>query len=512
MYKEYSSNTLDKLIDSSTQIERYLVLELNRRKTWISTKEICDIYKITIAKCLRIVKKLISDVDTLADPRITLDIVKGKGINLHLDNKTDQQILLSHILLQSPVIQLTEAIFNQEINSIISYAQDHYLSDATVRRYLNKVRKYFGSFNVSISRATINLIGDEKQIRLLMMIFYWRVYGGVKWPFDNINEKEIIETTHEILNDLNFSKKKLPYIYIRQMSFYFAEQLIRTRKGNYISKNDSIINELAQGELFEQFTSIMLKYKEKVNVYSPELKFHHVLFMSMAASYNYLSYDALNRIYQEHEERNSEIISATNIALKEMTDILKTNTSPDEKLDEEEKKALFACHYFSYVFKGFDSDMNGIVYYNFFNKYHNNLTKIIYELTDDLYNKTQYSIFLESDFLLLPYINILTHNMRLALFEKKINIILETDMPILLTKHLENKIETFFQEEYNINFIDIVTSQYTQKIDVVITTKNIAGMEQYYNEAYIVRINRVISYADLQYLDFILGKVSSENK
>ena len=498
------SNTLEKLVDSTTLLEVKLAKELDKTsQRWLTTNDAGNILQVNKAATLRVIEKLNRDIYDLGEDGIELTVSKGKGIQFNIRNDKDIQVLIAYIVSKEPAVQLLEAIFKEEIYSVTQYAQQNYVSEATVRRNINKIRSYFDDFDVTISRVTAKLEGDEKQIRLLMMIFYWRVYGGVTWPFDSIAEQELSEMSKRLLYSVIRSDIEIPHLFIRQISYYFAEAVLRTRKKNFVNDKEKKICEVAQGYRYERFKEILEKECiGKINILDEEIAFHYTVGLSMSAPYHMLISSTIDDIIEDHRKRNTLIFQAVELSMEKINSYFftKSEINLDTSLT---RYSLFSCHCFAYVFKNFKSDMNGLVYNNYFQNNYPTLSMKVHDFLKELYELSSNEIFLEQRYLLLPYIKIITQDIEPVYFEKKIYVILESDMPILITTHVIKKIEFYFKKKYHIKFLEFPKKKIAESVDVVITTATTKNLNNQYPNAKIIKINREPTPKDFRELTAI---------
>lgn len=225
------SNTINLLLDKRLNNERTLLLFINQRKgVWIPTNELSAQLNISIDSVLRTIKDLNEDIKYLDHQKFQLDFSKGKGIRFFVHLGKNIQKLLTMIIKKSSIIRLLEHIYTETFCNVNHYATENYTSPATVRRHLTILKQYFNSYDVTITRETATLTGDETQIRVLAMIFFWQVYGGVSWPFQTVNEQEIEKLVIDLLAEVTVDSTRTPLAYQRQLMYYFAESILRTRK------------------------------------------------------------------------------------------------------------------------------------------------------------------------------------------------------------------------------------------------------------------------------------------
>jgi hypothetical protein len=501
-------NSIEQVLDSTTLLEIELIQILeNSTQKWVSTKEVSEYLQISTGSALRIIERTNENIEILDIEGISFLVSKGKGISLEIEPDKDVQVLISLLMARSPIIQLMDSIFKEEVRSITQYAQEHFMSEATVRRNISKIREYVEKFDLSISRVNATLEGDEKQIRLVMMTFYWRIYGGLSWPFDMVDEKDMAQLTEYLLESLISSEKNISFLFIRQIEYYFAEAILRTRKKNMISTNDARLSVIAVGSRYERLVEAMKENNNRlVNVSEPELMFHYAVSLSMSSVYHLLKPETVRTIMADHERRKTPIAESMNLALEKLDDYFPVAESKFIQ-NKEVSAALFNAHCFAYLFKGFNSDMNGRVYTYYFSRNYPNLTGRIYDFIDHLYHSSKNEIFLEKDFLVMPYMEIITQTIDPIYFEEKIMIVIETELPMMLEKYIIQRIEFIFKDKFNLQFVSISEKYDIAEIDVVLTTMAIENLIEHYSTAKVLKINRTVTDNDLQRMDMLFRSI-----
>lgn len=132
------------------------------------------------------------------------------------------------------------------------------------------------------------------------------------------------------------------------------------------------------------------------------------------------------------------------------------------------------------------------------------LKKRIVNFIRFLYEKTGNKIFLEENYLLINYLMVFIHFNKAYVYEKKTNILLETDMPQILWVSLRQIIEEHFDSKYNINVYTSDMNFDVDEIDVILSTNTIEGIRKAYPDAKIIAINRELKNRDLNKIEEVL--------
>ena len=242
-------------LTADVDLEIKIVHYLFNADRFVSISDLATVFDEAIPKVTKILHRLEEDIEDHGDENIQLLKVKRSGIHLVLSSERDMKEFLSYLLLKSPLVALLDELFSNKFISVVNYAQNNYISEATVRRYLGKIRAYIEQYQIDIQERCFSIEGSETQIRIFMMLFYWRINQGVGWPFKYVSESNV-ERIVEYLCDKKRGISKVSRIERRRMMFYIAITLIRTRDKKYIKmsydlekENDPFFN-----KFFEVFS------------------------------------------------------------------------------------------------------------------------------------------------------------------------------------------------------------------------------------------------------------------
>lgn len=91
--------------------------------------------------------------------------------------------LVFRIIEETINYQLLTKIFFSKIPSIIQFSHKYYVSESSLWRMINKFRKNLLPIGISIERRSLELIGDEIQIRRLSFVLLQNSYTRGKWLY-----------------------------------------------------------------------------------------------------------------------------------------------------------------------------------------------------------------------------------------------------------------------------------------------------------------------------------------
>lgn len=479
---------------------------INRQQgEWVQVDQMTGPLKLSARKGNKIIEALSQDISQYGSSGFVLEQSKNRGVKLKVVEGEDIHQLIGYILSRSPLILLVEALFAKTFKNVAQYAQAQFLSESTVRRYLAKISTYLERYNLSLSKNNVEIVGDEKQVRGLMAMFYWRVYGGIKWPFQTIDEHQMEEFTSKLLNELGVDIRQVPILYRRQLTFYFAESIQRTRKGNVIIYEENWQTEIEQLYKFEEFKAAIQLHGDSFYMKHSEIVFHYIFILSMAITTNVVKTDELNQFIQLAEKLGSEISISSKLFYQKLV-------SKFEKFPEIPEVtfqgAIYSSHFFAKYFKGFNSDFNGNIYTDIFQERYPNLIAKIRCSIAELYQETGLTIFLEEDFLLIPYTKIIGSLIPLCSFEREIRVVIESDMPFLITSYFINQIRQAFQDRYNLTLLTPFMTYDPEKIDVVITTVAVDEIKQTYQKSKVLSVTRDIDTREIKKINQLFKSIT----
>ncbi|MDN4125469.1 helix-turn-helix domain-containing protein [Staphylococcus aureus] len=475
-------------VDLEIKIVHYLF----NADRFVSITELSTVFDEAVPKITKILQKLEDDIENNKDENIQLLKVKRSGVHLALSSEIDMKEFISYLLLSSPLIALLDALLSNKFISVVNYAQNNYISEATVRRYLGKIRSYIEQYGIDIQERDFSIEGSESQIRIFMMLFYWRINQGVGWPFKYVSESNV-ERIVDYLCDEKNGLSRVSRIERRRMMFYIAITLIRTREKKYIQMNYDL--EIENNPFFNKFFENFSGLKKEIFLSKDELLFHYEIWKI------FLWTNDIDRIINIEKKEQTSISQSVDTALSIFQEKFFTLSKDVIKQIE---PFLYATHTVVSLFENLTTDLNGYHYLKKIERYFPELNRRIREFIKSLYEMTKNKIFLEENYLTIYYWMLFSHFNKAYMYEKKTNMLLETDIPQVLWAPFRQIIEEHFDSKYNINVYTSDMEFDVDKIDIILSTNTIEGIDKDYPHTQIIAINREVKNRDLNRIEEVL--------
>ncbi|NSU70618.1 helix-turn-helix domain-containing protein [Enterococcus faecalis] len=479
-------------VDLEIKIVHYLF----NADRFVSITELSTVFDEAVPKITKILQKLEDDIENNKDENIQLLKVKRSGVHLALSSEIDMKEFISYLLLSSPLIALLDALLSNKFISVVNYAQNNYISEATVRRYLGKIRSYIEQYGIDIQERDFSIEGSESQIRIFMMLFYWRINQGVGWPFKYVSESNV-ERIVDYLCDEKNGLSRVSRIERRRMMFYIAITLIRTREKKYIQMNYDL--EIENNPFFNKFFENFSGLKKEIFLSKDELLFHYEIWKI------FLWTNDIDRIINIEKKEQTNISQSVDTALSIFQEKFFTLS---EDVIKQIEPFLYATHTVVSLFENLTTDLNGYHYLKKIERYFPELNRRIREFIKSLYEMTKNKIFLEENYLTIYYWMLFSHFNKAYMYEKKTNMLLETDIPQVLWAPFRQIIEEHFDSKYNIKVYTSDMEFDVDKIDIILSTNTIEGIDKDYPNTQIIAINREVKNRDLNRIEeFLLNNL-----
>ncbi|EUJ33816.1 mga helix-turn-helix domain-containing protein [Listeria floridensis FSL S10-1187] len=220
------------LFDTTLKKEWDLLIILRTVDRWFSTEELREKLDVTPAFLQKLISSLTESMDAFGKDELELIVSKGRGIRLQTKSpNADPRNLLIFLTEETMGFMLFKAILNENFGSTQKFAYEHFISDATVRRLLNKFRDAIKPYGIKISRSNAAIEGKESQVRLFINTALWKIYAGKGWPFEGINEQYIEFLAKSLIKEGNL---RLTALQTRQLMYQLAVAMLRRRNHRYV--------------------------------------------------------------------------------------------------------------------------------------------------------------------------------------------------------------------------------------------------------------------------------------
>lgn len=490
------------LFDKEARTKIQLISQFDRTKQWWTMEELIEetgMTKRTIEKYLLLIQEELTKFDPTGQSQLVYD--KRLGCSLHFKDSGEIESFLLYIMQNTLSYRLTYEIFFENIDSAVQFAQENYTSESTIWRIIRDFREILQHYDLDIQKGSFQLTGNEYQIRKFAHSTIWNLFKGKQWPFSQVS----VHRVDEIINHVEaFFKVELSALKRQSMAYFVAICLTRNQNGHSVSLSREVRENTENNEFFLEFFEYLQEPFEGSGWTKEEAAYMFSAALTVDDYYSNLEIE--RRIYQFHETNNTALyqsIVSLRKAAKEHLDNI--------ELSEGEVKYLtayaFSSHMFCQMFRGFEFSNTR---YNYWNRIQLKYPVLINELTrliDSLAEQTKDDIFLQKNFLIPRYILMYAFIGRLPQLEKKITIVLITNLPILEEERVIIRLGEAYKNDYNLEIkreSEIQGSEY----QLVVSTSKVP--QEKIGKVPNLIFNTELTKVDYAELDKVLWKIVQE--
>jgi hypothetical protein len=486
------------LLTSDLLLERKIALFLDLEERYLSLEEVAMKFDVSIKKIRRVVRLLQEDIFEYNHHGFTFSICKSKGILLKVPIDDDLKHFLAFITQKSPLIKMLEKICLNDFGSVRDYAERYFFSEATIRRRLKKIKRFLNQFDIDLARETVVFEGNEQQIRYFMLLFFWRLYSGISWPFQYIDESEVEQIVNELITLNNKYNNEITRLEKRRMMYYIAIVKIRIRKKNTMSMLPVWEKAKINNDFFQEFSQLFSSFNGSLCTKPAEISLHYEIWKSCSWVPN------VKAAFDVEKNNGSEPAKASMLFFDYFKEHFFEMTEAEK---ESATEFIFCIHTLCFNFKKFKSDINGYYYYRRIQKYYPKLKLRLEHFIDVLYEQSGYSLFLEKNFLVTHYSMLFSHLKRINEYERTIHVTIETELPNMLSELLYDQVYGMFSRKYNIYLDSPNKAEAKEKADVILTTVPLRETKSVSTEKNIVAINRELKKADIRKIEYVFDRI-----
>jgi hypothetical protein len=493
------------IFDQTLAKEWEIFLILRHEDRFFTTEELSATTNLTISQVLKIVTKLINDLEDFGTDTMEVVFSKGKGARfVAKELQTNPRKFLIFLVEETLGFKLLKSILNEDYVSTSNFSYENFVSDSTVRRQLNKFRDNLHKFDLEITRSDALLSGNEKQARLFLNMMLWRIYAGEGWPFEAVNELHIDYLATNILKESGLS---LTPIQKRQLMFFLAIGIIRRRNNHYVEFEESWGELTDNNAAYTYFKDHIRPFASFIDDYPGEVAL--LFFLLIIQSENLEVIQMLYSNFEENKKNNSFLYQATQAFYDNVSQDVKTIP---EDLKDVILLSSFSYHLFTHLFKNFSTDISGYDYSVILDTVLSkpvlpNLKKNLLSMIRNLYDETKLDLFLEEDYLVTKYALILTLIKAQTYFEPVIKIKISTDLPLLINLRLQERINNLFGSSYRLEFLNATDPDHG---DILLTNISLPRETKDYEKVNIVYINRNLTVRNIIILSNVLYDTSKQ--
>ena len=233
MFNEY---LLDTQAHTNLIIFKYLK---SHDTTSVTVAELAKALDSSYSKAQHALNTILADLATMQNIPLEDAPAKMAGFR-QLAANISREDYRRHLLTDSLVFKLFNAIFQGDNVDIADFATSNDSSVSTIRRKAEPLRDFLLDNGIVYDTKNSVISGNEVNIRTFLAAFYTDVYGGTTWPFRTIDQDRIIDLCTVLQQKRDeLGGEHLDYIpYDRMISL--AVQLLRMQQGHYYVMNAAV--------------------------------------------------------------------------------------------------------------------------------------------------------------------------------------------------------------------------------------------------------------------------------
>ncbi|MEG0254029.1 MAG: helix-turn-helix domain-containing protein [Vagococcus sp.] len=437
------------LLDTQNKIMINMLDLISESHRWYTVNEIShelNVVERTVQRYVHRLKELIDDYNEERNHHVSISYEKYKGVLLEIDRGSNYMELKSYILENDETMKIFKLIIFEEFQSISKYAAAEFVSENLVRKSLKKIKEFLNMYQLTLSRSTFIIEGEEKQIRLIVYISGWIIFKGVTWPFDFISQDKVYLSVDSFSEELEIG---FSVIHRKQMAYMLAVNILRLRKKHVIEMEEDWKTYANLPKLIDRLP-VLNTFIEDYNIYiESELYFYLILIQLKPKLYESTTY--CDSVLNYHKKMNSNVYQAT----EQFMDLFsqKMIAIPNE-LKERFFVTSFCAHLFCHLFSNIQVDIDGYMIFKDLENDYPNLKIELSNMIKELHQSNPDPLFLRENFLLQKYMLLFSSVLPLTYFEPIIQVFLDTDLPYFVKNNVTEQIANRFKYEFNIAFIN----------------------------------------------------------
>lgn len=422
----------------------------------------------TILRSLKKLQKLFKRYQL--EHHLTICARSRNHFYLERENSFYLETFLVRYVSGLPEIVFLKAIIEEENMSTKQLAENSLIGESSMRKRIKKINGWLNKFNIKLRRGTYEFIGNEEQIRVLILYFYWFVYQGTEAKFllqgknrsQRLTERFVLFFQIQI-NDL------------QKESLCRMIQIARWRyqKGKKVQIRKHWKQYIENSAMFLKFTNAMRNEWVAKKIAFEELSYLYLIVQ--AYFFQYFGTRIQAYIIEEHYLKRTTCFYKTLIAAHKFRQIF-WNKKFNYSMESVNAFLGFHLYYELVSNVGFERNQPIPVVQERYPLFTSKLVKGINELLDEhlCYRG------IPKDSLFYRYFMILSSLIPPVYNEKKLVICLMTDFPLEIETDLGKRISTFFHNKFNVSVIYARISNSISYADIILTTVLYQAIERKY--------------------------------
>ncbi|MGM0214805.1 helix-turn-helix domain-containing protein [Enterococcus sp. AZ109] len=392
-------NQLAELFDKETITKIKIINLLHEQNTWLNIEELSSNLQInsrTISKYLTFIEKDIASFSPNKD--IILKCRGKKEYALHYDFEPILEDLIFHMIENTINYQILIGIFFSEMPSIIQLSHKYYISESSLWRMINKFRKQLLLHGISIERRSLELMGNELQIRKLSLFILHNSYIRGTWLYKGRTRLVAEKIIDKIADFFHLCLSEFEY---KELFCVIALCIERTNRKKYICLSKESWENLEKNQLFDHFFSELGSVLPKEMHRREEVGFLFLFLFTKDGVFD--NTYIWTRFSKFHHQQKTQLFQSVEV-FKTLCFNKKHLFISKEDMQLLEK-SLYSAHLYCQLFQNKEQSGTNEVHSSVYSTmvYSQNLKEKTKELVHSLYKKTRFPLFKETDYLVSTY-------------------------------------------------------------------------------------------------------------
>ncbi|MGY3777458.1 helix-turn-helix domain-containing protein [Isobaculum melis] len=160
----------------------------------------------------------------------------SSGLSMTIYDKHKYKFFVKQLMMDElGIVILSKLLLGYEL-SFYQLTQEHFISETSIRRRIKELNHFLSKYDLKIKsrKRHLTLFGDERQIRLFAEYFFWKIYGSLTWPFQEVKKDEV----DFYVKELHITKEN-QHIFtthndLRRIKNFIGILIIRVKNGRYV--------------------------------------------------------------------------------------------------------------------------------------------------------------------------------------------------------------------------------------------------------------------------------------
>ncbi|EPI12578.1 M protein trans-acting positive regulator [Enterococcus faecalis RP2S-4] len=448
------------------------------------------------------IKLLEERINKLNNPEFKL-IHYPNGLMLFNNNHKAESVqnIKQNIIFESHYPNIIFSIFTGKFVSVRKYALDNFISESTVRRKLTKLRVWTKQFGISISKNTIEYIGDEVLVRNFMCMVMDTLNKDFLYSQEGISFKKNTKIAQKLVSGLLYDYAPITE---NKLASIITLSSIRSNRGKHVTKSP-----MNPHRYHTDHYNLFVKLLEPESL---RLNFSEYDYLSIYIIISSGAFTTRGRVDLSVSNYNQSLqcqkipFSLSELAFKKLTKFASNMLIEDKDQQSKCRESLFNTHDICMLYSNttvFSKPFEEIVLR--LEKNHPLFCDFVEEFFKEAAIKFNFDIKKYHDYLLLNYFDAFSYIVKNPIkLERAFFYVLYTDLPMFCEQELQLKIETGLQYEKNMHRI------YTSNLDVagielVLTTVPVQQTKQLFPNANIISVPSPLDNESLGQLNLNLN-------